>query len=177
MTSNNANPKRVMAISPTSRGFGFVVFESQTSLIEWAVKTVRQKKEESTLAKVLKLFRLYKPETVVVEDYQDSRLGKRNQKLLSAICDLAGREGLKSRRFSVSRVKRIFRTFGAKTKHEIAKAVSQQLPELTSLLPPPRKAWESEGYRMPIFDAAALALTYFYSHAVRNGNVRKLVSS
>jgi Holliday junction resolvasome RuvABC endonuclease subunit len=127
MMSNNANPKRVLAIDPISRGFGFTVVESPTTLIDWGVKSVRQQKEESTLAKVSELIRLYRPEDVVLEDYKKSRRSPRIKRLLSTICDLAVRHGLKSRRFSTSHVKRVFQTFGAHTKHEIAQAVAQQL--------------------------------------------------
>src|SRR5947207_3331343 len=101
MKSRNPNPKRVLSIDPTSRGFGFVVFESPTTLVDWGCRYV-----------------------------------------------------------PVSLVKKVFGTFRANTKHEIAHAVAQQLPELAPELPRYRKAWMSEGSQMAIFDAAALALTY-----------------
>jgi hypothetical protein len=80
---------------------------------------------------------------------------------------LAERNGLQSRCVAVTQVKKVFGAFHAKTKHEIALAVSQQLPDLAPQLPRYRKAWMSEGSQMAVFDAAALALTYFYSGAMR----------
>ena len=41
-------------------------------------------------------------------------------------------------------------------------AIVERLPELTPWRPPFRKPWMSESHRASIFDAAALALTYFY---------------
>jgi len=46
-------------------------------------------------------------------------------------------------------------------KYEIACAVAERLPELASKLPPKRKIWQSEDYRMSIFDATAVGVAYF----------------
>ena len=47
------------------------------------------------------------------------------------------------------------------TKREIAEAIVREFPELEPRLPPVRKIWMSEDVRMSIFDAAALAITFF----------------
>lgn len=173
MTSRNPNPTRVLAIDPTSRGFGYVVFETPTTPVDWGGKVIRQQEESKILAKVLELIRHYRPKIIVLEDHRGSRRCARVQSLLDGVCRLATTEGIKSRCFPVSRVKKVFRTFSANTKHEIALAIAQQIPELAPRLPRYRKAWMSEGYGMAIFDAAALALTYFYSRPVRTGDVPK----
>jgi hypothetical protein len=46
-------------------------------------------------------------------------------------------------------------------KYEIACAVAERLPELAPRLAPKRRIWQSEDYRMSIFDAAALGVAYF----------------
>jgi hypothetical protein len=46
-------------------------------------------------------------------------------------------------------------------KHQIASTLAARFPDLISVLPPKRKAWQSEDYRMSIFDAAALGTAYF----------------
>lgn len=173
MKSRNLNPKRALAIDPTSRGFGFVVLESPATLVDWAVKVIRQQDEAKILAKVLELIRHYQPEIMVLEDHRGSRRGSRVKSLLDEVCRLATTDGLKCRRVPVSRVKKVFRTFRANTKHEIAHAVAQQLPELAPQLPRYRKPWMSEDYQVPIFDAAALALTYFHSRPVGSRDVAK----
>jgi hypothetical protein len=48
------------------------------------------------------------------------------------------------------------------TKYERAQAVVQRFPVLTQKLPPKRKPWESEDYRMSVFAAAALAMAYLH---------------
>ena len=46
------------------------------------------------------------------------------------------------------------------TKYETACLLAEQIPDLHWELPPKRKIWESEHYRMSIFTAAALAIAY-----------------
>jgi hypothetical protein len=92
---------------------------------------------------------------------------------LASIQNLAAWENIKAQSMSPAKVKQVFLTFGARTKQEIARVVADQLPELAPRLPRVRKAWMSEDYRMAIFDAAAFALTYFYSRPVRSGSERQ----
>jgi|SRR5690348_15036174 hypothetical protein len=47
-----------------------------------------------------------------------------------------------------------------------AQFIASHIPVFQPLLPPPRKIWNSEDARMSIFDAAALALTFFDAEAV-----------
>jgi hypothetical protein len=46
-------------------------------------------------------------------------------------------------------------------KYEVASALARQFPDLALRLPPKRKCWQSEHYRMGIFDAAAVGVAYF----------------
>lgn len=51
------------------------------------------------------------------------------------------------------------------TKHALAEILAKQFSEeLASRLPPKRKAWMSEDYRMDIFDAVALVLVLRFKH-------------
>ncbi len=162
-----AYPRRVLAIDPTSRGFGFAVLEGPTTLIDWGVRSIRStsvEKEIETVSKIADMIQHYRPHRLILEQYDcaESRRCGRVRLLLATIHNLTMWEGIKSRRISAGNVKRVFLAFGARTKQEIAEVVAQQLPELAPHLPKPRKPWMPEHYQMAIFDAAALALTYFY---------------
>jgi hypothetical protein len=63
---------------------------------------------------------------------------------------------------SRSAVQKAFSEWGGRTKQQIAMTIANQLPQLASRLPPLRQPWMSEDYRMSIFDAVALGLTYFH---------------
>jgi len=58
----------------------------------------------------------------------------------------------------------------ARNKQLIAVAIGRRFPELAPHVPPYRKCWMSEDYRMSIFDAVALALTYFHQFENRMTN-------
>jgi hypothetical protein len=54
---NKIQPKyfRILAIAPSTRGFGFAVLEGEASLVDWGVKTAKGDKNKQSLAKVEKL--------------------------------------------------------------------------------------------------------------------------
>ncbi len=155
---------RVIAIDPSTKGFGFAVMEGPDRLIDWGVKeTNGGNKNGICLQLIAELIDRYKPGALVIEDAERrSRRCKRIRALLEDISKLAAESKIPVRRFARSAVREIFSEFGAWTKHEIATAIAQRLPELGPRLPPFRYPWMSMDYRMAIFNAVALALTYFF---------------
>jgi Holliday junction resolvasome RuvABC endonuclease subunit len=77
---------------------------------------------------------------------------------------------VKVRSFSRAKVKQAFSESGASNKHEIATTIAGRFPELAPRLPRFRKPWMSEDYRMSIFDAVALGVTFF--HVPTSGKLR-----
>jgi len=57
-------------------------------------------------------------------------------------------------------IRAYFADTGAITRPEIARVIAGRIHAL-SKLPPERKLWKSQHRRMYLYDAAALALTYF----------------
>ncbi len=55
-----------------------------------------------------------------------------------------------------------FTDVGAFNKQEIAEAIVSEFPEFGPHLPPKRSIYKPESARMSMFDAAALALTYYF---------------
>jgi Holliday junction resolvasome RuvABC endonuclease subunit len=160
---NKIQPKhfRILAIAPSTRGFGFAVLEGQETLVDWGVKTVQGDKNVQSLAKVEELLVLYQPGVLVLEDAsaKNSRRSTRIRKLCQQIIKLAVARKVSVKVFSRDRVMKIFITDGQGTKHSLAEIIAKRFPEeLGSRLPPKRKLWMSEDSRMNIFDAVALAL-------------------
>lgn len=154
----------VLAVYPSTRGFGFAIFKGPSRLIDWGIKDVRDDKNVICLSKIQDLIEFYEPEVVVTEDYAEkrSRRCKRIQALLKSITNLAEKEGIISHRAPRAMTRSFYSRFGARTKYERAKLITGQFPEFELQLPPPRKIWMSEDPRMSIFEAAALALMYWY---------------
>jgi hypothetical protein len=161
MTRKRTDAELVLAVFPSTRGFGYAVFEGPQSLIDWGVKGARcPQKNLASLQKIRELTAFYRPDVVVLEDYEGS--GSRRAKRIGTLIDLvaahATEEGVSTAFFSRAAVRA---RFGLKTKRQIAKAITQEFPELEPRMPPVRRIWMSEDRRMSIFDAVSLAITFF----------------
>ncbi len=167
--------KLVLAIDPTSRGFGYALFEGSLSPINWGVKEARIKnkfKNARYIKMIEELIEFYGPEVIVIEKHSDdeSKRCKRVQQLLSEISSLAKRRKVTLRSFSRQDINNYFSSYGAKTKYKIAITIAQWLPEFAPRIPNFRKAWMSEDYRMAIFNAVSLILTFYYIHNKQTRN-------
>ncbi len=121
-------------------------------------------KMRTACRKIQDLIEFYEPEVVIMEDYAEKRSRRctRIQALLKNIAQLAEEKGITNYRVPRTEIRSFYSRFGARTKHERAKLIAEQFPEFELQLPPPRKIWMSEDPRMSIFEAAALALAYWY---------------
>jgi hypothetical protein len=163
MIRKRSSAELVLAVFPSTRGFGYAVFEGRQSLIDWGVKSVcRFQKNLESLQKIRELCSFYRPDVVVLEDYQGqgSRRAKRIRILINLITAHAAEGHVSTASFSRAEVRACFELT---TKQEIAKAIATEFPELEPRLPPVRKIWMSEDRRMSIFDAVSLAITFFDS--------------
>ncbi len=167
MNSINTDDPRVLAIAPCVQGIGFVVFNGPRLPIDWGVKWTRDSKNAKGVANIAALIERYQPDMVVFEDYrgEGSRRAKRIEDLLDDIAALTERRKIPSTRYSRGRIRRHFAADGATTKFQIATAIADAIPELAPRLPAERKIWLPEHANMSLFDATALALTYFADQA------------
>ncbi len=157
--------KVTLAIAPTARGFGYVIFENPNLIMDYGVKDVRKNKLRDCLLKASVLMHMTNPSVLILEDVHDasSRRSKRVRVLIEKLAELAQERGMTVIRCSRSAVLKLFAETNAHSKDEIAAAVAKTIPELASRLPPRRRIWESEHYSMGMFEAAALALTVFHN--------------
>jgi hypothetical protein len=165
MTHRRSSPELVLAVFPSTRGFGYAVFEGPASLVDWGVKSVRRRQKNlASLRKIRELLAFYQPDALIVENYQGrgSRRAKRIQTLINLMTAHAADQRITTISYSRSEVRA---PFGLTTKREIAEAIVREFPELEPRLPPVRKIWMSEDARMNIFDASALAITFFDSRS------------
>src|SRR5215470_6070005 len=170
MSSAYTKDKRVLTIDPSTRGFGFAILEGPNRLIDWGVKETKTDKKRRTLQLIDELIEQYQPSVIVVEDYtaKGSRRCGRIRELIDGIARLAVKRNVKVRSYSRLKVKQAFAEAGAMNKFEIALAIANRFPELVPRLPRFRKPWMSEDYRMSIFDAMGLSLTFFTLHNKRS---------
>lgn len=161
----NGSPRfatRIIAISPSSRGFGFVALEGYW-LLDWGFRSTRGKKETQTVEGLRVLIDRYAPSILVLEDSSPtkSRRCKRIHQLIQRLTSAAIDRDVAVYHCSPEIRKQIFNPLGAHTKREIALTLVEYFPELKATLPKKRRPWTSEDFRMSIFDALMLAWGYF----------------
>jgi hypothetical protein len=90
---------RILAIDPSTRGFGYAVLEGSERLIDWGVKETRTEKTKRALASIADLIGLYQPRVLVLEDYagKGSRRCVRVEKLIDSTSKLALKKNVKVR--------------------------------------------------------------------------------
>ncbi len=155
--------KRVLALDVRPRSFGFAIFEGPDQLLDWGVKSFRRGVNAVRIPlqrKVASLLDEFLPAAIVVKQ---ARL-LRARKTTKAVLREAKTRGIAIRFATAGAVRKVIAAH-ARNKHELASALAAHYPELASRLPPKRKIWQSEDYRMSIFDAAALGVVFFTRQA------------
>jgi hypothetical protein len=156
-------PTRILSLDPTTKGFGYVLFELPFRLVAWGLAHISGDKKAGALLRLTKLLDTIHPEAVVFEDTNapGSRRHYRMRSLIEALSALAREKGHAV--YAVAR-KAVLEHFShgeeRATKYSVAQDLARLFPEIADKLPPRRKAYMSQDERMAIFDALALAVTH-----------------
>jgi RNase H-fold protein (predicted Holliday junction resolvase) len=150
--------KRILAIDLHTGSFGFAVLEGPSELLHWGATSFQPRRsvEKKTKEALAPLLDDYRPQAVVMGQARAAKLGR----LAGGITDMA-----KSKRIAVTLVSQtdLRESFPDcnQNKHRIATAVASHYPEISTLLRPKRKPWQSERYAMSMFEAVALGEAFF----------------
>lgn len=161
MKRKTAKTRRVLAIAPSSRGFGFAVMEGNETLVDWGAKSVKGDKNAQCIQKTDELITQYQPDILATQDFEakDCRRAARIRELGRDFVNLAKQHKIKAAALSRSKVRAALFAGRPGTKHDQATMLANRFPaELGFRLPPKRRPWMSEDSRMDIFEAVALTL-------------------
>ena len=155
----------VLSIYPFHCGFAYVLFESPLSPHDWGTKQPKSDPGFATsIAGIRELIVRYRPDVVVLEDADEDgiRRSSRLPIIHQAVMRLSESLSFEVVKIRKQEVNSSFARQGALTKHAIASLIAKEIEAFAPLLPPPRRAWQSQDKRMHVFDAASRALTYYY---------------
>ncbi len=158
------NPRRVLALHATTRGFAFCLFEGSGQLIDFGIKHVKRgDKNKESLALIERLIVRYDPHVIVIEDVTEpgSKRLSRVRNLYRDIEKLADRASIETYAYPWQIVFSVFKDGQPKTRHDLANMVAVILPAIARRLPPKRKIWLPQDARQALFDAAAVGITYY----------------
>jgi hypothetical protein len=155
--------ERIIALDIRPQAIGFVVFEGMERLLDWGVKRFPQDGPSRAPAgiKIKALIAAYVPDALVIK-----RPSRSSDRILSELVEAARDQGLVIHSLVPRAVRTVFP--GCRNKDQVAASISERFPALQWNLPPKRKIWNSEDYRMNIFDAAAIGITYFVYKQLAN---------
>lgn len=161
-TPAQGKPARLFAVDPTTKGFGYVIFELPFRLVEWGLAHVSGEKYSGAIARFEQLLARFRPERVVLEDADapGSRRQPRVRRLIEALAKVARERGFVVATVTRGAVLKCFSHDGRATKHAIAERLARDFPEIGEKLPQRRKPWQGENEGMSVFDALALAVTH-----------------
>lgn len=152
----------LLALYPNMSGLGYALFEGDLRAVDWGIKTARQRKHETTVNNARALLHAFSPahiilpaRTLVVEG------SRRLQKVSLDIAGISHPFGSHVHWYSRADIKACFSRYGAESKDAIVSVIARLLPEFEQHVPPKRRIWMSEDYRMGVFDAVALAMTHY----------------
>jgi hypothetical protein len=153
----------VLALHPFARGVAFALFEGPMSPVDWGIRDARRgEKNARSLNNARRLIEQWQPDVLVMEDDASRPTrAQRIKRLHHLIRNHAEGQTLELRLFTRADVKACFRTVGAVSRYEIAQAIASQFAGLADRLPPAPRTWASQHEPMTVFDAAALALTFY----------------
>jgi hypothetical protein len=155
---------RILAVAPTSRGFGYAVMEGPDCLIAHGNKAILKNKNVRAVVWVDKFIRLYQPSVLMLPDVNASDVHRaaRIKNLHRQIGALARKHQLKLKLVTVTKMRERLLGNPKGTKQAMAEALAKLFPaDLKSRVPPKRRPWMSEDPRMDIFDAVGLAAAFW----------------
>jgi hypothetical protein len=162
-TEGRSKGALVLGVHPTSRGFGWALFESPLSPVDWGLASSKRGRNARLLARFERLLNRVQQDTVVLESYgeHESRRPERARLLCRGILHMASTKGMETAVYSRTAINSCFANVGASTRHEIAQAIASHIAVFGHLMPRKRSPGDSGDARQALFDAAALAITHF----------------
>lgn len=157
----------VLALYPHALGLGYVLLTGTMRLADWGVRHSRgQCKNEKMLAFAGRLFDKYAHIDLVLEDWIHAPHGrsKRIHAFYGQLVFLAEKKGVPVHLCTWEAVTRHF-AHVAPHRYSIALAIAERIPELRYDVPPDPKVWIGPDARQALYDAAALAFTYYATRA------------
>jgi hypothetical protein len=151
------HPERALALEVHPMSFGFTVLESPDHIIDWGVRSFRNgvnAVKAPMRKKIALLIEEYKPAIVLASRPNSGAIHR-----LGVIVRVAAMYGVPVHTLPRDFAKKAFPQ--ACNKDDRALAVARRITALLPFVPPRRKSWKREHYRMSIFGAAAIGIAHF----------------
>jgi len=144
----------VATIYPYSEGFGYALIQGAQKLLDYGSAVFRPVSNKKSLRRIRSFLDRSNLDVLVLRD--ESAKGfkgsQRTKQLLADIRIIAHEMDIFVVNYSRRHIQEAFHEYGVRTKYDIAKHLVQRIPNLGLYLPPRRKRWGSENYKMAMFE-------------------------
>ena len=155
----------VLAVTVDKHGIGYAIFENPDTPIDWGTKSPRSNDQAIAERSVEALVSFYEPDVLVLQKIEESKARKRANDLIQSLVSLGELKSIAVVQYSWEEVQDTFEILGGVRKNfAIAKKITEWRPELRARQPSYRKPWESKAFAMGMFEAFALAITYYHKN-------------
>jgi len=156
----------VLAVHPTSSGFGWAVFGLDGELVEWGIASGKEGRKPRLVRRFEKLLVRFEPTALILEAHE----GKRSEGIVAfyrTIARAAADAGTHVYIYDRAAIATALDIPLRSSRHAVAQKVAALLPELSHLIPRKQAFGASEDPRQSLFAAAALALTYLIAIGIK----------
>ena len=153
----------VLAIQPSSHGFGWVLFEGKMVPADYGIASAKGNLNEACMARFEEMLDEFQPSAIILEKFEGegTRQSERVRILAETMCGFARNRDMDALVYSKGEVNTAVVGNTKATRHAVACATADRLPMLQHRLPEARKIWTCEDERRCLFDAAALGITHY----------------
>jgi Holliday junction resolvasome RuvABC endonuclease subunit len=154
----------VLAVHPTSRGFGWVLFEGPIAAHLWGIAGPKESEYGPwCMRRFEKLLTQYSPTAIVLEHRKPNDKAENDRAWIfyQNMRGFAANRDIAVHIYSRAEVGAALVSDKNATRRTIVEAVADLLPMLRDRLPLKRKRWDTEDGRRCLFDAAALGIAHY----------------
>ena len=155
-----------MAIFLNARGFAYAAFQGHLAPVDWGMSDVRGKgKNARCLELVERTVRRVAPDLLILRSPGDKACFRRLRRLTLEVEELANRLSIPVEKISRVQIDEAFSFLMPLSRYMIVEAIARNIPAFEQYVALRRKLRQSEDHRMGLFDAAAMAATFYQSQA------------
>ena len=162
----NRRKERVLALDVRSSRVGFALFEGRDELVDFGARSYARRYGPlgaTARKQLIRLLNLHLPSLIVFRSaFTGSKSTRARVRLVVELLRrIAKSRSVRLRFLSRKKVKSFFWAQALANKYAVAAHLADRYPDLAWKLPlAQRKPWQPEPYQMPIFDAAAVGISF-----------------
>lgn len=144
---------------------GYAALDGPDEILETGTTRAALFAYQSSVHRFRALANFYQPDLVALESNHGKGLvkGQLAARIFRAVTEEAKNLKIPVIVYSRDDVLAVFGQFGATTRYQVAKKITEWLPELTPKLPRQREWWQPKDAGLTQFDAVAIALVHYHN--------------